>query len=462
MNLAHDNADYGHAIADDRNHVWHHLTQYTSSADHDPMVVVEGRGLTLKDARGREYLDATSGGVWTVNVGYGREEIADAVREQLVTMCYFAHTAGSVPHARFSERLIDKMPGMSRVYFSNSGSEANEKVYKLVRQLAHLYHDGKKSKIVFRHRDYHGTTLGALSSTGQDERRNQFGPFVPDFVPMPHCCCYRCPFGKRYGECNIECAHALETVIQQEGADTVGAVVLEPITAGGGVIPPVPEYFPIIREICDRYDVLLHIDEVVCGLGRTGKWFGYQHYDVTPDLVTLAKGVGSGYAAISCTVATDAVFDRFKAEPTQRLHYFRDISTFGGCTAGPAAALKTMEIIEREQLLENVTRMGDYLMDQLHALKDKHALIGDVRGKGLFAGLELVADRTDKTPVDERVAMGVAAECLRQGVIIGRTNRSLPGHNNTLTLCPAFIVTQTEIDATVAAVDAGLTAVAAR
>ena len=127
MNLAHDNADYGHAIADDRNHVWHHLTQYTSSADHDPMVVVEGRGLTLKDARGREYLDATSGGVWTVNVGYGREEIADAVREQLVTMCYFAHTAGSVPHARFSERLIDKMPGMSRVYFSNSGSEANRR-----------------------------------------------------------------------------------------------------------------------------------------------------------------------------------------------------------------------------------------------------------------------------------------------------------------------------------------------
>ena len=462
MNLAHDKDDYGAVIADDRNHVWHHLTQHKPLEHQDPMVIVEGRGLRLKDAQGREYLDATSGGVWTVNVGYGREEIADAVRDQLVTMCYFANTAGSVPHARFSERLVDKMPGMSRVYFSNSGSEANEKVYKLVRQLSKLRHDGNKSTIVFRDRDYHGTTLGALSSTGQDERRSQFGPFVPGFAPMPHCCCYRCPFGKRYGECNIECAHALETVIQQQGEDVVGAVVLEPITAGGGVIPPVPEYFPIIREICDRYGVLLHIDEVVCGLGRTGKWFGYQHYDVTPDLVTMAKGVGSGYAAISCTVATEAVFNQFKAEPSQRLHYFRDISTFGGCTAGPAAALKTMEIIEREDLLENVTRMGGYLMDQLYALKDKHALVGDVRGKGLFVGLELVADRAAKTPVDERVAMGVAAECLRRGVIIGRTNRSLRDYNNTLTLSPAFIVDQAEIDDIVAALDAGLTAMAGR
>jgi taurine-pyruvate aminotransferase len=326
-----------------------------------------------------------------------------------------------------------------------------------VRQLAHLKHSGNKYKIIYRERDYHGTTIGALSATGQNERRDQFGPFVEGFVEFPHCCCYRCPFGKEYGACDIDCAHALESKILQEGPETVGAVILEPITAGGGVIPPVPEYFPIIRQICDKYDVLLHIDEVVCGLGRTGKWFGYQHYDFLPDIVTMAKGVASGYAAISCTVTTEAVFDQFIADPSDRMHYFRDISTFGGCTAGPAAAIENMAIIVRENLLDNVVKTGAYLVDQLLDLKEKHAIVGDVRGKGLFAGIELVADREHKTPVDESVAMKVVADCLAQGVMIGRTNRSLSLYNNTLTLSPALICSNAEVDEIIAALDNALT-----
>jgi taurine-pyruvate aminotransferase len=236
----------------------------------------------------------------------------------------------------------------------------------------------------------------------------------------------------------------------------VGAVILEPITAGGGVIPPVPEYFPIIQEICRKYDVLLHIDEVVCGLGRTGEWFGYQHYGVHPDIVTLAKGVASGYAAISCTVTTDAIFDQFKADPADRMHYFRDISTFGGCTAGPAAALENIRIIEEENLLENVRYVGDYLMDRLVALKDKYPVVGDVRGKGLFAGLELVTDRDSKQPAEESYSIRLAGHCMSNGVMIGRTNRSFRDFNNTLCLSPALIASQRDIDDIVDAIDKAL------
>lgn len=443
-------------IQTDRETVWHHLTQHRQFDHADPMVIVKGEGMRVTDATGREYLDATSGGVWSVNVGYGRTEIADAVRDQLVTMCYYAGTAGSEPGARFAARLLEKLPGLGRVYYSNSGSEANEKAYKMVRQLAHLEGDGRKSKIIYRDRDYHGTTFGALSSTGQFERKEQYGPFLDGFVEMENCCCYRCPFGKTYGSCDIECATHLETVIQREGPETVGAVVLEPITAGGGVIPPVPEYFPIIQAICRQYDVLLHIDEVVCGLGRTGEWFGYQHYDVQPDMVTMAKGVASGYAAISCTVTSDAVFERFKAAPEGRLAYFRDISTFGGCTAGPAAGLVNIDIIEREGLLDNVRLRGEQLMEGLLELKDRHSVVGDVRGVGLFAGLELVADRHSKVPAPEQTAMAVAKDCADQGVLIGRTNRSFSELNNTLCLSPALIASRRDIDDILEALDGAL------
>jgi taurine-pyruvate aminotransferase len=275
---------------------------------------------------------------------------------------------------------------------------------------------------------------------------------------MPHCCCYRCPYGKKYGECNIECATVLEDIIKKEGPDTVGSVVLEPITAGGGVIPPVPEYFPIIESICRKYDVLLHIDEVVCGLGRTGKWFGYQHYDVQPDIVTTAKGLAAGYAAVSITVTTEKLFNMFKEDPTNVDSYFRDISTFGGSTAGPAAALEVLKIIKREKLLENVNEVGEHLKNKLLELQDKHEMIGEVRGKGLFCGVELVKDRATKEPVDETVAASVAAHCFKNKVMIGRTNRSFETNNNVLLFSPAFICTKTDIDLIVESVDNALEA----
>ena len=450
------------AVDADRAHVWHHLTQHHSFSLSDPLVLVSGQGMHVTDAAGRTYLDATAGGVWSVNVGFGRTAIADAVHRQMLELCYFAGSFGTVPGAEFAAALLEHMPGLERVFYSSSGSEANEKAYKMVRQLAHTRGDGSGNKIIYRDRDYHGTTIATLSSSGQSERREQYGPYVPGFVPFNNCCCYRCPFGKQYGSCNIECAQDLETVIQQEGPETVGAVVLEPITAGGGVIPPVPEYFPIIEAICRKYDVLLHIDEVVCGLGRTGAWFGYEHYGVKPDIVTLAKGVASGYAAISCTVTTGELFEAFKSTPEDPLSYFRDISTFGGCTAGPAAALANLAIIQREQLVENAAQQGDYLLDQLHGLAEKHSLIGDVRGKGLLAGIELVQDRASKQPVDESLAMAVQGACLQQGVMVGRTNRSFGKLNNTILLSPALIATRGDIDDIVATLDRSLGSVAHR
>ena len=440
---------------DDQAHVWHHLGQHQPYMNKAPMIIVEGDGLRVKDINGREYLDATSGGVWCVNAGYGRERIANAVCEQMKKMPYFAATVGNQPAIDFSAKLVSYMPGLSRVYVSNSGSEANEKAYKMVRALAHINGQPEKKKILFRARDYHGTTIAALSSTGQPERREWFGPFVPGFVEFPHACCYRCAFNKTYPGCDIDCAKAVETVIQQEGPATVGAVIVEPITAGGGVIPPVAEYYPVMAEICKKYDVLLIMDEVVCGLGRTGKMFGYQHYGVTPDIVTMAKGLASAYMPISATVTTEKVFTSFLHDPADKLSYFRDISTFGGCAAACTAANENIAIIEEENLLENVTAMGAYLMAGLQELRS-FACVGDVRGKGLLCGIELVADKNTRQAAPENKVIQVVGEMTAQGVLVGRTNRSLPGLNNTINFAPAYVVTREDIDTILAAMRTAL------
>ncbi len=446
--------DISHVVDADRAHVWHHLSQHKQymnadiDAQVDPRIIVEGKGMRVWDQHGKESIDAVSGGVWTVNVGYGRESIANAVRDQILKMNFFGGTAGSIPGALFAEKLIEKMPGMSRVYYANSGSEANEKGFKIVRQIAHKRYGGKKHKILYRDRDYHGSTIGAMSAGGQDERNVQYGPFAPGFVRVPHCMEYRkheqdgAP-DENYG---VWAANQIEDVILREGADTVGALCLEPVTAGGGVICPPEGYWDRVQEICKKYDILLHIDEVVCGVGRTGVWFGYQNYGIKPDIVTMAKGVASGYAAISCCVTTEEVFDMFKDDPSDHLSYFRDISTFGGCTAGPAAALENMRIIEDEDLMANTLVMGDRMVANLRALAEKYPVIGDVRGKGLFIGAELVTDRTTKEPMDEARVAAVVGDCNKNGVIIGATNRSVPGRNNTLCFSPALIATADDID----------------
>ncbi|WP_298996623.1 aminotransferase [uncultured Desulfovibrio sp.] len=438
----------------DIKNVWHHLMLHQGNA---PMIAVEGKGLYLKDVNGKEYLDATSGGVWCVNVGYGRDRIADAAANQMKKLPFYAASCGNLPTIDFSEKLLEHMPGLSRVYISSSGSEANEKAFKMVRLRAYNSDTKAKKKILYRYRDYHGTTIGALSATGQPERKECFDPFVPGFVEVPHACCYRCAFGKSYPGCDLECAKAVEEVILKEGPDTVGGAIFEPITAGGGVIPPVQEYYKIVAEICKRYGVALIMDEVVCGVGRTGKMFGYQHYDVIPDIVTMAKGVASAYMPISCTVSTEKIFSSLQ-DPTSKLSYFRDISTFGGCTAAPAAALENLKIIEEEKLLANVVTMGDYTHE---GLKEHlaHANVGDVRGKGLLQGIEFVEDKKTKIPLPEEKVIAVCGAMAKRGVLVGRTNRSFAGQNNVINLAPAYIVTKDQVDTILKALRESITEV---
>jgi taurine-pyruvate aminotransferase len=439
-------------LEQDRDYLWHHLTQHQVFQTSDPMVMVEGKGLILRDIRGREYLDATSGGVWCVNVGYGRDSVADVVSAQLKKMPYYAGTAGNIPTIRFAAKVISLLPKLGRVFFSNSGSEANEKAFKMVRQYFRLKYGGKdKYKILYRNRDYHGTTMAALSATGQFERKEGYGPFLEGFVEFPHACCYRCPFGKTYPGCDIDCAKALENVIQSEGPDTVGAIIVEPITAGGGIIAPVAEYYPLVQEICRKHEVLIIMDEVVCGFGRTGKMFGFEHYDVDPDIVTMAKGMASAYMPLSATVARKSVFEAFLNDPADKMAYFRDISTYGGCAGACAAALESTRIIEEERLVENSRSVGAYLLGRLEELRE-FPIVGDVRGRGLFAGIEFVSDRTTKAPVTEPFLMGIIKRIADQGVLVGRTNRSLPGLNNIINLAPALVATRADIDRIVTAI----------
>ena len=439
-------------VQQDREHLWHHLMQHKIFETKEPLIIVEGNGLRIKDLRGQEYLDAVSGAVWCVNVGYGRESIAKAVYEQLVVMPYYAGTAGNIPAIRLAEKLTSLLPGLSKVFYSNSGSEANEKAFKIVRQYFRKKYPGKdKYKILFRHRDYHGTTLGALSATGQQERKEEYGPFLDGFVEFPHACCYRCHFDKEYPHCDLDCARVVEEVIKQEGPDTVGAVIVEPITAGGGIIPPVKEYYGILQDICSKYEVLLIMDEVVCGFGRTGKMFGHEHYEVDPDMVTLAKGMASAYMPLSATMVKEEIFTEFVDDPSKPLAYFRDISTYGGCAGACAAAIESTRIIEEENLSENSVKTGGYLIGKLEELLEL-PIVGDVRGKGLFAGIEIVEDKGSKTPMNEKTLGKIMADITAENVLVGKTNRSFPNQNNVLAFAPALIATEADIDEIVAAV----------
>jgi len=446
-------------IQNDKDFLFHHISQHQAYQDGaDPIVWVKGVGCEVTDIKGNTFLDAVSGGVWCVNVGYGRESIAKAVYDQLKEMCYYSMSNGNLTAIELAKQLVEVMPGAKRrVYFSNSGSEANEKAFKMARQYGRQKFGTNKYKIIFRHRDYHGTTIGALSATGQEERRKDYGPFLEGFIEAPACNCYRCPFDKQYPSCKIECATVLEEIILREKPDEVAAFIVEPITAGGGVLYPVDEYFPIVQEICKKYNVLLIMDEVVCGWGRTGKWFGYQHFDVQPDIVTMAKGMASAYQAISATVVKEEIFEGFLSKtPGGKYEYFRDISTYGGCAGSTAAALENMKIIKNENLVEEVKRKGEYLQKQLEAKLAAFPVVGRITCKGLFAGIEFVEDKASRKPADESKVIAVCGVANKMGVLLGRMNRSIPGLNSVLTLAPAYIVTEAQLDRIVDSIVAGI------
>jgi len=333
------------------------------------------------------------------------------------------------------------------VFFSTSGSEANETAFKIARQ----YHaqtspagSGARYKIISRYRGYHGTTMGALSATAQAERKLKYEPLVPGFLHVSP------PYAYRFGGDRPEevytaaCLQELEQTILYEGANSVAAIIVEPVISGGGVIVPPEGYLRGVREICDRTGILLIYDEVVNGFGRTGRMFGHHHWGVQPDIISFAKGLTSGYMPLSATVVKQHVFEAFLDEPGSDSH-FRHITTYGGTPVCTAVGLRNIEIVEREGLPDRAAEMGDYLMGRLKQLLD-HPNIGDVRGKGLLMGIELVTDKASKTPLDDSRMASVLKHCMDKQLIIGRNTNTVPGFNNVLILCPPLVITREEAD----------------
>jgi len=430
----------------DQASLWHAMAQHKSFAKKPPKCLKQAAGCNVTDSNGVEYFDGVSG-LWCVNVGYGRQELAEVAYEQMSNLGYAPLTTSHEPGIRLAHKLTELLGYEGKVFFSTSGSEANEAAFKMARQ----YHaqtspagTDSRYKIISRYRGYHGGTMGALSATAQAERKSKFGPLVPGFLHVNPPYYYRFNEGRTEEAYNDSLLKALEMTVQYEGADSVAAIIVEPIISGGGVIVPPDGYLQGVREICDRTGILLIFDEVVNGFGRTGKMFGHQHWGVTPDIITFAKGLTSGYMPLSATVVKQHIFEAFLDEPGTNSH-FRHISTYGGTPVCTAVGLRNIEIIERENLADRAAEMGDYLMEKLQPLL-AHPNVGDVRGKGLLLGVELVTDKESQTPLDSNIVISVVKRCMEQKVMIGRNTNTVPGFNNVLMMCPPLIVTREEID----------------
>jgi taurine-pyruvate aminotransferase len=407
------------------------------------MVVAGGEGSTIIDADGTEYLDAMAG-LWCVNIGYGRTELAEVAAEQMRQLSYFPHTAMNAPAAALAEKINGLMGGGYHTYFVNSGSEANEAGFKIARQYMKHEHPGEyRFKAVSRYFAYHGTTLATLDAGGMGERKAKFEPYSGDFVHVAPPYCYRCPFGLTYPSCRLACIKNMETTILGEGPETVAEVIVEPIMSGVGVAVPPDEYLPEVESLCRKYGLLLHVDEVINGFGRTGKMFAHQHYGVSPDIVAVAKGISSAYLPIAATVVKNSVFDSFYGDAAGN-RQVAQVNTYGGHPVASAVALRNIEIMEAERLADRAGEMGTYLLDGLRGLMDLK-IVGDVRGKGLLIGVELVKDRDTKEQLDPAQLASVVDSCRDNRLIVGRAGGGR-GFGTTITLCPPLVITRAECD----------------
>jgi len=440
-------------VEQDLSNVMHPIVQHRA-LEKSQMVVTGAQGSTIVDADGSTYLDAMAG-LWCVNIGYGRTELAQIAAEQMEAMAYYPHTAINLPAARLGEQVNQMMGGDYHVYFVNSGSEANEAGFKVARQYAkHEFPGEFRFKTIARYYAYHGTTLATLAAGGMGERKMKFEPFAGEFIHVPAPTCYRCPLGLEYPSCKVACAKAIETTIQGEGPQTVAEVIVEPIMSGVGVAVPPDEYLPMVEQICRKYDVLLHVDEVINGFGRTGKMFGHQHYNISPDIMAVAKGIVSAYLPIAATVVKNQVFNSFLGEVADARQVMQ-VNTYGGHPAAAAVAVRNIEIMLEEKLPERAASMGEYLMAGLRDRLFRHGIVGDIRGKGLLIGIELVTDRESKTQLDGALVGGVLELCKQQGVIVGRSGGGAR-HSNTVVLSPPLVITRGECDTLIAALDKAL------
>ncbi len=406
-----------------KRHLWMHFTRMSAYSDHDVPVIARGQGPYVWDSRGRRYLDGLSG-LFVVQAGHGRQELADAASAQAATLGYFplwsyAHPTG----VELAERLATMAPGqINRVFFTTGGSEAVESAWKLARQYFRAIGQPGRYKVISRNIAYHGTTMGALSITGLADIKAPFEPLVPGSVRVPNTNFYRAPeHGDDPEAFGRWAAGAIEAAIEMEGPESVAAVFLEPVQNSGGCFTPPPGYFARVREICDRHGVLLVSDEVICAFGRLGHWFGAERYGYEPDMITVAKGLTSGYSPIGALLASDRLMEPFLADHRTFLHGI----TFAGHPVSSAVALANLDLFEKEDLLGNVRTREERFRQTLERLLEL-PIVGDVRGAGYFYGIELVKDKATKESFEEeeceRLLRGFVSPALFEAGLICRAD----------------------------------------
>jgi putrescine aminotransferase len=412
-----------------------------------PLTLVRGKGVYVWDERGRKYLDGLAS-LWNVTVGHGRPEIARAIAAQTRKLSFAPTLLGfsSEPAQRLAARIARLAPkGLDRVVFTSGGSEANETMIRLVRLYWRLRGRVDKIEIVALNNAYHGSSTGAASLTGLPNFHRYYEPLMPGVERMARPFCYRCELHEEYPACGLACADELERIVERRGRDRIGAFIAEPVQGVGGVIVPPLDYFERIRAICDRYEILFVVDEVITAFGRLGHPFGIQRFKVVPDLIVFAKGITSGYLPLGGVIVRDTVYQTLlDAGPDFGLHHG---FTYSGHPVVCAAALANLDIIEREGLIARARKLAPYFARRLARLR-RHPIVGDVRSAGLMAAIELVRDRETKAPFppDLAVATRVRAAALARGVIIRASG-------DVLALCPPLIIKEKEIDRLVSVVD---------
>ena len=419
-----------------RDHLWGHFTRHSVFEPKDAggsggswPIIVRGEGHTIWDDRGNEYIDGLSG-LFVVQVGHGRAELADAAARQAKELAFFPLWSYAHPRAiELAERLAHYAPGdLNRVFFTTGGGEAVESAWKLAKQYFKLVGKPTKHKVISRNVAYHGTPQGALSITGIPAAKEMFEPLVPGTFKVPNTNQYRAPEHLRDDEKAFGrwAADRIAEAIEFEGPDTVAAVFLEPVQNSGGCFPPPPGYFERVREICDEYDVLLVSDEVICAFGRLGEWFGAERYDYQPDIITTAKGLTSAYAPLGAVIATDRVMEPFLQGTASFSHGF----TFGGHPICCAVALANIQAFEDEGILDNVRTNEGAFRAMLDGLRDI-PIVGDVRGAGYFHAIELVKDQATKQSFSDEESESLlrgflSAELFKRGLICRADDRGDP------------------------------------
>ncbi|MDT7628055.1 MAG: hypothetical protein QOF99_8956 [Pseudonocardiales bacterium] len=438
----------------DERYLWHSMSGpkpgVNGTTPAAPMMVEKGQGAWVTDSEGNNYLDGMSG-LWCVNVGYGREELARAAYDQLAKLPYYPLTASHQPAVELAEKLNEWLGDDYIIYYSNSGSEANEVAFKIARQYHQQNGEPSRWKFISRYRAYHGNTFGAGAATGMSPRKYRYEPLTPGFLHVQPPDRYRCAYCSDRPACNLECAKEIERTMRWEMPETIAAVIMEPILTGSGVILPPDGYLEEVAATCKRTGALLIIDEVISGFGRTGKKFGYHHHDIKPDIVTMAKGITSAYMPLSATAVKRELYETFagpgktETEAAGGYERFRHVNTFGGHPAACAVALRNLQIMDEEGLVQRSAEMGEKLREKLKNLEE-HPNVGQIRNRGLLFGIELVTDKASRVPLSTDALTKVANACKDRGLLVGKGADTTPGFSNTITLAPPLVISEEDLE----------------